>query len=82
MFLLPCWIDSKDWTEGNEALGNNSVKTEGLSLPAVWRNEKNKNKRLAGPDREKYMQWLYREIANNVENIALLISREIGPEVY
>lgn len=35
MFLLPCWIDSKDWTEGNEALGNNSVKTEGLSLPAV-----------------------------------------------
>lgn len=43
---------------------------------------KKNNKRLAGPDREKYMQWLYREIANNVENIALLISREIGPEVY
>lgn len=40
MFFFLCWIDSKDWIEGNEVLGNNWVKIEGFFLLVVWRNEK------------------------------------------
>lgn len=35
MFFFLCWIDSKDWIEGNEVLGNNLVKIEGFFLLVV-----------------------------------------------